>query len=117
MDCKNDNTVLKIKAVKKESTRKPPTILAHKRIKIALITNRNNPKVKIVTGSVKRTSMGLTNTFSNPKTIATIIDVVKLSTSTPFMKWESNITNIELKTIFINSFMTFFFNNNNKFNT
>lgn len=80
MDCDSDNTILNIKAVKKESTLKPPTIFAHNKIKIALITNKNNPKVKMVTGSVKRTSIGLTNTFSSPKTMATIIEVVKFST-------------------------------------
>jgi hypothetical protein len=86
MDCKSERTVLKIKAVKKESTLKPPTILAHNKIKIAFITSRNKPKVNTVTGRVKRIRIGLTNIFSNPKTMATIIEVVKFSTYTPFIK-------------------------------
>jgi hypothetical protein len=80
IDCKRESTILKISAVKKESTLKPPTILAHNKIKMALITNRNKPKVNTVTGRVKRMSIGLTNTFNNPKTTATIIEVVKFST-------------------------------------
>ena len=86
MDCKSERTILKINAVKKESTLKPPTILAHNKIKIALITSKNKPKVNTVTGRVKRMRIGLTNTFSNPKTMATIIEVVKFSTYTPFIK-------------------------------
>ena len=80
IDCKRESTILKINAVKKESTLKPPTILAHNKIKMALITNRNKPKVNTVTGRVKRISIGFTKTFNNPKTTATIIDVVKFST-------------------------------------
>lgn len=86
MDCKSERTILKINAVKKESTLKPPTILSHSKINIAFITSRNKPKVNTVTGRVKRISIGLTNTFSNPKTMATIIEVIKFSTYTPFIK-------------------------------
>ena len=78
--------MLKINAVKKESTLKPPTILAHNKIKIALITSKNKPKVNTVTGRVKRMSSGLTKIFNKPKTMATIIEVVKFSTYTPFIK-------------------------------
>jgi hypothetical protein len=78
--------MLKINAVMKESTLKPPTILAHKSIKTALITNKNNPKVNTVTGSVKSIRIGLTKIFNKPKTMATIIEVVKFSTYTPFIK-------------------------------
>jgi hypothetical protein len=67
-------------AAKKESTLNPPTIFAHNRINKALITRRNNPKVNTVTGRVNKTRIGFTNIFSNPSTIATIIDVVKFST-------------------------------------
>jgi len=80
IDCKRESTILKINAVKKESTLKPPTILAHNKIKMALITNRNKPKVNTVTGRVNRTRIGFTNIFNNPKTTATIIEVVKLAT-------------------------------------
>jgi hypothetical protein len=63
--------MLKINAVMKESTLKPPTILAHKSIKTALITNKNNPKVNKVTGIVRNTNMGFKNVFNNPNTMAT----------------------------------------------
>ena len=49
-------------------------------MRIAFITNRNNPKVKIVTGSVNKTNIGFTNIFNSPKTIATIIEVAKFAT-------------------------------------
>jgi hypothetical protein len=108
--------MLNSKAVKKEFILKPPTILEHNRIKIALITSRNKPKVNTVTGSVNKIRIGFTKTFNNPKTIATIIEVVKFSTSTPFITLERNITNIAVKTIFINSFMIFNFININLVN-
>lgn len=47
---------------------------------IAFITNRNNPKVKIDTGSVNKIKIGFTNMFNSPKTIATIIEVEKFIT-------------------------------------
>jgi hypothetical protein len=72
--------MLKIKAVQKESTLKPPTISEHNKIIIALITNKNKPNVTMVTGNVNITRIGLINKLSNPKTTATIKEVVKLST-------------------------------------
>ena len=72
--------MLKSKAVQKESTLKPPTIFEHIKIRIAFITNRNNPNVKIVTGSVNKINMGFTNIFNSPNTIATIIEVEKFAT-------------------------------------
>ncbi len=72
--------MLKIKAVQKESTWKPPTISEHNKIMIALITNKNKPNVTIVTGNVRITKIGLINKLSNPKTTATIKEVMKLST-------------------------------------
>ena len=80
MDCETDNMILKIKAVQKVSTLNPPTILVHNKIISALITNKNNPKVIIVTGSVSMTNIGLIKILSNPKTTATIKAVVKLPT-------------------------------------
>jgi hypothetical protein len=72
--------MLKSNAVQKESTLNPPTILEHHKMIIAFITNKNNPKVKIVTGSVNKTNIGFIKIFNNPKTIATRIEVPKLST-------------------------------------
>lgn len=79
-DCNSDNIKLKNKAVKKVSTLKPPTIFVHNKIISALITNKNNPKVTIVTGKVSTTKMGLIKILSNPRTMATINAVVNPAT-------------------------------------
>jgi hypothetical protein len=86
MDCERDRIILKNKAVQNESTSKPPTILEQRIIIKAFMTNRNNPKVTMVTGNVKNTKMGLMNVLSNPRTTATNIDVRKLETVIPDMK-------------------------------
>jgi hypothetical protein len=72
--------ILNNNAIQKESTLNPPTILAHNKIITALITSKNNPKVKIVAGKVNNTNIGLINTFNNPRTTATIKAVVKPAT-------------------------------------
>lgn len=96
-------------AVQKLSTANPPTILVHNKMINALITNKNNPKVIRVTGNVSSTRMGLTNRFNNPKTIATIIEVVKLATETPGIKWAITITRMAVtimrRTKFIIAFL------------
>jgi hypothetical protein len=79
-DWDKDRIILKNSAPKKPSTLNPSTSFAHKAIIAALITKRNNPKVKTVKGKVNKTNMGFTKTFSNPKTIATIIAEFKPST-------------------------------------
>jgi hypothetical protein len=86
MDCEMDKIMLKSIAVQNVSTVKPPTILEQSKMIRALTTKRNNPKVTIVTGKVKNTSNGFINVFSNPKTNATIIEVIKLETVIPDMK-------------------------------
>lgn len=55
----------------------------HKTIINPLIINRKSPNVKIVTGKVKITKTGFTIKFNKAKTIATKIEVEKLSTVTP----------------------------------
>ena len=50
------------------------------KIKIALITSKNKPKVNTVTGRVNKTRIGFTKIFNNPSTTATMIEVVKLLT-------------------------------------
>ena len=50
---------------------------------MALMTSRNKPKVKTVTGSVKRTRTGFTKILSKAMTVATTIAVMKLLTYTP----------------------------------
>jgi len=57
--------------------------LEHKIIMTALITNKNNPSVRIVTGNVKNINKGLIKVFNSAKTIATSIEVVKLATVIP----------------------------------
>lgn len=80
MDCERDNMILKRKAVQNESTLNPPTILVHNKIINALITNKNKPKVRMVTGNVNMTNIGLINILSKPKTTATINAVVNPAT-------------------------------------
>ncbi len=50
---------------------------------MALIINKNNPKVTIVMGKVKMTSIGLTSNRNKAMTIATIIAEPYPSTCTP----------------------------------
>lgn len=47
---------------------------------IALITSKNNPRVKRVTGIVSKTKIGFRKVFNNPKTTATIKAPIKLVT-------------------------------------
>lgn len=73
------------------------------------MTNRNNPSVKKVIGKVNKTKIGLIKILSNPKTIATKSDVVKLATCTPVIKCEISRTKTEVvKTLIIN-FICFVF--------
>jgi hypothetical protein len=73
IDCNTERIMLKKSAPKKPLIEKPSTSFEHNAIIAALITNRNNPSVKTVTGNVKITKIGFTNKFNNPKTMATII--------------------------------------------
>lgn len=62
---------------------------------------RKSPNVKIVTGKVKITKMGFTIKFNNAKTIATTIEVEKLSTATPGRNLaiiKTNIAVIKIRT-------------------
>lgn len=72
-DLKIDSKILKNSAAKNPETAKPSTNLSANNIIHALITNRNNPKVTIVAGKVKKIKSGRTNIFSNEITMATII--------------------------------------------
>lgn len=64
--------MLKNKAVQKLETEKPFTKTSPIKTIMALITNKNNPNVRIVTGIVNTTKIGLRNAFNNANTIATI---------------------------------------------
>ena len=72
-DLKTDSNILKKNAAKNPETAKPSINLSANNIIIALITNKNNPNVTIVAGSVKNTKSGRTNIFSKEITTATII--------------------------------------------
>ncbi len=75
-----DKTMLNIRAHQNPSTVNPVTIFAARRIITALITNVNNPKVKIVIGRVRRRRTGFMNALIIPKTTATTRAAVKLAT-------------------------------------
>lgn len=73
-------------AVQNELTENPSTNSSQSKIMIALMTNKNKPNVKKVTGKVNNTKIGFTKKFNNPKTIATVRAVVNSSMITPFIK-------------------------------
>ena len=87
-----ESKMLKINADQKLATEKPSTNSWHNIIINALMTNKNSPNVKIVTGKVNKTKIGFTNKFSNAKTIATTIEVEKVSTETPPRKFARSVT-------------------------
>lgn len=60
------------KAVQNPDTLKPDTIDDTKSIISALITNRKNPKVKIVSGIVSQMTTGLMIALANPSKSAEI---------------------------------------------
>ena len=101
--------MLKNKAVKKVSTLNPPTIFVHNKIISAFIINKNKPNVRIVTGKVRITNIGLINILSKPRTIATINAVVNPSTRTPGIKFAISKTKAEVTRILISKFMEFCF--------
>lgn len=108
-DCSTDKMMLKNKAVQKLEIPKPSTRFEHSIIIAAFITNKNNPNVINVTGKVSSTSIGFTNKFNSPNTIATTIEVIKLSTVTPGMKFAMSITKIAVTKILIIKPISFLF--------
>lgn len=105
MDCAIDRMMLKSMAVQKESTLKPPTICVQRRMISALMTSKNKPSVRMVTGRVKSTMIGFMKMLSNPSTIATMTDVKKLSTCTPPMNREITMTSTAVTNILNNRFI------------
>lgn len=97
--------MLKNNAVQNPLTSKPSTKWSQSRIIAALITNKNKPNVKIVTGNVNKTKIGFTKKFNNPKTIATVKAVVNSSTRTPFIRYEIAITSIDVTKILTSIFI------------
>ena len=76
---------------------------------MALITNKNKPKVINVTGNVKITNIGFIKRFSNPKTTATITAVAKLATCTPDKRLAINKTRTAVTRSLSNNFIVFIF--------
>ena len=70
-----DSRILNKIAVQILLTANPSINLSANRIIMALITNKNNPKVIIVIGKVNIINNGLTNTFKTDITAATITAV------------------------------------------
>lgn len=69
---------------------------------IALITNKNKPKVTIVAGNVKKIKIGFTNIFNNEITIATIMADVYPDTETLGKIVDKTITAYAVNNIFKN---------------
>lgn len=88
MDCSSDSNKLNSSATQKPLTLNPPINLSAKRMISALMTNKNNPSVTTVIGSVKIIKIGFTIAFNNPKTIATIMADVKVTSLTPGRKYD-----------------------------
>lgn len=76
IDLNKDSKMLNISAVKKPLTANPVTSLPANKIIQALITNKNNPNVKIVTGSVNNINNGRINMFNKDMVNATKIAVI-----------------------------------------
>lgn len=106
IDWQTERIMLNINAVQNEFTLNPSTSLEHNKIINALMANKNNPNVTMVTGNVNITKIGLINMLSNPKTTATIKAVVKSATLTLVIKWEISKTKPEVIRILISSFIS-----------
>ncbi len=65
----SDRTIAAMRAVPNPVTAKPGTIELIIKRRIALITNVNNPRVKILIGSVRIRSIGFTSNVSTPHTM------------------------------------------------
>ena len=74
-DSKTESKILNKSAVQNPETLKPSIQLLASKIKAALITNKNRPRVKMVTGKVRITKIGFKIEKSKPTTKATMIAV------------------------------------------
>jgi len=101
-DCKIDSRTLKMMALQTPSTVKPGTKLLARRMINALMNNRKIPRVKTVTGRVKIINSGLTKRLRTARTIATIIAVRYVSTSTPLKTLAKITTAAAVRSVLIN---------------
>ena len=69
------------------------------------MTSKNKPNVTIVMGKVNKMRIGFIKMLSNPRTTATISDVVKVSTETPGIKCAMTTTKTAVIKILISKFM------------
>ncbi len=72
------------------------------------MTSKNKPNVTIVIGKVNKMRIGFTKILSNPKTTATISEVVKLAMVTPGIKCAMITTKIAVIKILKNKFIDVF---------
>ncbi len=79
----SESTKLNINAHQNPATANPGTIEETKITRIALITNVNNPKVRIVIGKVKSIKIGFRTALAIPKRTLTTIAVQNVSTVIP----------------------------------
>jgi hypothetical protein len=91
-DWNRDNRKLKSSAHQMVATWNPDTKYPAIVIMIALTISRNNPRVTMVNGRVKRIRIGFTNNLSRAKTIATITAVPNPSTQIPGSISDKTIT-------------------------
>lgn len=78
-----ERIMLNNKAVQKLAIEKPSTMAEVNMINKALITNVNNPRVKILIGNVKITKIGFSTTLIIPKINATKTAVQNPLRTTP----------------------------------
>jgi len=91
-DCSIDKTIEKNKAFKKPPTTNPLTKYSANKTIIALITNENNPKVRMVIGNENNCKIGFTIAFKIDKATTTHKADDQLSIETPGMITSVNIT-------------------------
>ena len=82
-DVTSDSKILNNSAHQKPSTCILPITYAARRIINALMTNENNPSVRIVIGNDRIDRIGFTIRFKSPRTMAKIMVEPKLSKCTP----------------------------------
>jgi hypothetical protein len=75
----------------------------------AFITSKNNPKVRMVTGSVNNTRIGFTIKFKIARTTATIIAVKYPATATPGRNLANKTTTTAVKSNRIKKFILYWF--------
>lgn len=104
-----DNNKLNNSAYQNPATWKPSINLSEISIIAALITNKNKPKVTIVTGMVNNINIGFKKVFNKASTTATINAVVMLSTTIPVKNLDNKKTSTVEIISLISKFMFLFY--------